>query len=117
MAPQSAGAAACSPLVFPDRQMLILYRGLVGIMTYRSFHAPATWTFSETKVASRPVQRAAKRGLSRQRDQAKDAFHRRWPMTWRGRRQTGVKRKRRCRRPAAGRIETGAVADPHKSLQ
>ena len=38
-------------------------------------------------------------------------------MTWRGRRQTGVKRKRRCRRPAAGRIETGAVADPRKSLQ
>jgi hypothetical protein len=34
----------------------------------------------------------------------KNAFHRRWPMTWRGRRQTGVKRKRRCwpsRRAAA----------------
>jgi hypothetical protein len=31
----------------------------------------------------------------------KTAFHRRWPMTWRGRRQTGVKRKRRSGGPDA----------------
>jgi hypothetical protein len=32
---------------FPDRPMVIRYRGLAGTMTYRSFHAAATWNFSE----------------------------------------------------------------------
>ena len=32
---------------FPDRSMVIRYRELAGTMTYRSFHAAATWTYSE----------------------------------------------------------------------
>jgi len=31
----------------PDRPMLIHYGGCTGAMTYRSFHAAATWTFRE----------------------------------------------------------------------
>jgi hypothetical protein len=31
----------------PDRPMVVHYRGRVGTTTYRSFHAAATWTFSE----------------------------------------------------------------------
>jgi hypothetical protein len=38
----------------PDRPMTIYYRGLAGTMTYRSFHAAATWTFSE---GDRPLRR------------------------------------------------------------
>jgi hypothetical protein len=30
-----------------DRPMVIHYRGRAGTMTYRSFHASATWTYSE----------------------------------------------------------------------
>jgi hypothetical protein len=37
-----------------DRPMVIRYRGLAGTMTYRSFHAAATWTFSE---GDQPLQR------------------------------------------------------------
>jgi hypothetical protein len=44
----------------------------------------------------------------------KNAFHRRRPMRWRGRRQTGVKRKRRCRpsRRATARHAT-PISGPH----
>src|SRR3984893_16620662 len=41
---------------FPDRPMVIRYRGLVGTMTYRSFHAAATWTFSEGERRLRRVR-------------------------------------------------------------
>jgi hypothetical protein len=37
----------------------------------------------------------------------KNAFHRRWPMRWRGRRQTGVKRKRRCRPSRPSHVHAG----------
>jgi hypothetical protein len=49
-----------------------------------------------TKVAPRPVPSAARRGSLSAAGPGKNAFHRRWPMTWGGRRQMGVKRKRRC---------------------
>jgi CheY-like chemotaxis protein len=39
----------------PDRPMVIRYRGLAGTMTYRSFHAAATWTFSEVLDPHVPV--------------------------------------------------------------
>jgi hypothetical protein len=38
-----------------DRPMVIRYRGLAGTMTYRSFHAAATWTFSEGERRLRRV--------------------------------------------------------------
>ena len=41
---------------FPDRPMVIRYRGLAGTMTYRSFHAAATWTFSEGERRLRRVR-------------------------------------------------------------
>ena len=41
---------------FPDRPMVIRYRGLAGTMTYRSFHAAARWTFSEGERPLRCVQ-------------------------------------------------------------
>jgi hypothetical protein len=41
---------------FPDRPMVIRYRGLVGTTTYRSFHAAATWTFSEGERRLRRVR-------------------------------------------------------------
>lgn len=37
-----------------DRPMGIRYRGLAGTMTWRSFHAAATWTLSE---GDRPLHR------------------------------------------------------------
>ena len=40
----------------PDRPMVIRYRGLAGTMTYRSFHAAATWTFSEGERRLRRVR-------------------------------------------------------------
>jgi hypothetical protein len=36
--------------------MVIRYRGLAGTMTYRSFHAAATWTFSEGERRLRRVR-------------------------------------------------------------
>jgi hypothetical protein len=39
---------------FPDRPMVIRYRGLAGTMAYRSFYAAARWTFSE---GERPLRR------------------------------------------------------------
>jgi hypothetical protein len=41
---------------FPDRSMVIRYRGLAGTMTYRSLHAAATWTFSEGERRLRRVR-------------------------------------------------------------
>jgi hypothetical protein len=40
----------------PDRPMVIRYHGLAGTMTYRSFHAAATWTFSEGERTLRRVR-------------------------------------------------------------
>jgi hypothetical protein len=40
----------------PDRPMVIRYRGQEGTMTYRSFHAAATWTFSEGERRLRRVR-------------------------------------------------------------
>jgi hypothetical protein len=39
-----------------DRPMVIHYRGRVGTMTYRSFHAAATWTYSEGDQPLRRVR-------------------------------------------------------------
>jgi hypothetical protein len=40
----------------PDQSMVVRYRGLAGSMTYRSFHAAATWTFSEGERTLRRVR-------------------------------------------------------------
>jgi hypothetical protein len=40
----------------PDRPMVIRYLGLAGTMIYRSFHAAATWTFSEGERTLRRVR-------------------------------------------------------------
>ena len=39
-----------------DRPMVISYRGLAGTMTWRSFHAAATWTYSEGDQPLRRVR-------------------------------------------------------------
>lgn len=39
-----------------DRRMVIRYQGLAGSMTYRSFHAAATWTYSEGNQPLRRVK-------------------------------------------------------------
>ena len=39
-----------------DRPMVIHYRGLAGTMTWRSFHAAATWTYSEGDQPLRRVR-------------------------------------------------------------
>ena len=39
-----------------DRPMVIRYHGLAGAMTYRSFHAAATWTFGEGERTLRRVR-------------------------------------------------------------
>jgi hypothetical protein len=39
-----------------DRPIVIRYRGLVGTMTWRSFHAAATWTYSEGNQPLRRVR-------------------------------------------------------------
>jgi hypothetical protein len=60
---------------FPDRPMVIRYRGLAGTMAYRSFYAgEVDLQRRRTTVAPRPVQRATEGGLSRQRDRAKMRF-------------------------------------------
>jgi hypothetical protein len=41
---------------FADRPMVIRYQGLAGSMTYRSFHASATWTYSEGNQPLRRVR-------------------------------------------------------------
>jgi|SRR5690242_5001113 hypothetical protein len=52
--------------------LLAGYRGLAGTMTYRSFHAAATWTFSEGERTLRRVRyREPPEG---QRDRAKMRF-------------------------------------------
>ena len=73
-----------------------------GTMTYRSFHAAATRTFSEGERTLRRFRyREPPEGSSCAAGPGKNAFHRRWPMTWRPYRPTGVKRRpRRPSRPA-----------------
>jgi hypothetical protein len=39
-----------------DRPMIIRYHGLAGTLTYHSFHAAATWTFSEGERTLRRVR-------------------------------------------------------------
>jgi hypothetical protein len=39
-----------------DRPMVIRYQGLAGSMTYRSFHAAATWTYGERDQPLRRVR-------------------------------------------------------------
>jgi len=41
---------------FADRPMGIRYQGLAGSMTYRSFHAAATWTYGERDQPLRRVR-------------------------------------------------------------
>src|SRR5215472_10060229 len=41
---------------FADRPMVIGYQGLAGSMTYRSFHAAATWTYGERDQPLRRVR-------------------------------------------------------------
>jgi hypothetical protein len=41
---------------FADRPMVIHYQGLAGSMTHRSFHAAATWTYSEGNQPLRRVR-------------------------------------------------------------
>ena len=41
---------------FSDRPIVIRYRDLAGSMTYRSFHAAATWTYSEGNQPLRRVR-------------------------------------------------------------
>ena len=47
MAPPTSWRGSLSPAEYPDRPMVIRYCALAGTMTYRSFHAAATRTFSE----------------------------------------------------------------------
>jgi len=88
--------------------MVIRYAGLAGTMTYRSFGAVATWTFSEGERTLRRVgTRSGWKGSSLGAGQGKNAFHRGWSMMWRSRRPAGVKRKRRY--GPRGAVVTGAT--------
>ena len=87
---------------FPDRSMVIRYRGLAGTMTYRSLHAAATWTFKANEGCAASGIESHLRGSFSAAGLGKNAFHRRWPMTWGGRRQMGVKR------PSQWRVSTAS---------
>jgi hypothetical protein len=60
-----------------DRPMMIHYRGLAGTMTWRSFHAAATWTYSEGDQPLRRVRyKEQPEGLFLRSGDAENAFHR-----------------------------------------
>jgi hypothetical protein len=60
-----------------DRPMVIHYRGLAGTMTWRSFHAAATWTYSEGDQPLRRVRyKEQPEGLFLRSGDGENAFHR-----------------------------------------
>jgi|SRR6516165_7825516 len=61
----------------PDRPMVIHYRGRPGTMTYRSFHAAATWTHSEGNQPLRRVKyKERPEGLFLRSGDGENAFRR-----------------------------------------
>jgi hypothetical protein len=60
-----------------DRPMVIGYRGRAGTMTWRSFHAAATWTYSEGDQPLRRVRyREQPEGVFLRSGESENAFHR-----------------------------------------
>jgi hypothetical protein len=60
-----------------DRPMVIHYHGVAGTMTWRSFHAAATWTYSEGDQPLRRVRyKEQPEGLFLRSGDAENAFHR-----------------------------------------
>jgi hypothetical protein len=61
----------------PDRPMVIHYRRRAGTMTWRSFHAAATWTFSEGDQPLRRVRyKQQPEGLFLRNGDGENAFRR-----------------------------------------
>jgi hypothetical protein len=62
---------------FVDRPMVIHYHGVAGTMTWRSFHAAETWTYSEGDQPLRRVRyKEQAEGLFVRRGDGENAFHR-----------------------------------------
>jgi hypothetical protein len=115
MAPPTSWRGSLSPPGSPIGRWVIRYHGLAGDHDLRSFHAAATWTFSEGERRLRRVRyKEPPEGIFFGSGTGQECVSSPAADEVSGRRQMGIKRERRCRpsRRAAARHATPISGPP-----